>query len=418
MCRRRAIAGLLLAAALTTPSVAAAAWTPPAAATRAGQAFGPAVAVGVRKQLTVAWVRTLHGRQRVELRRGTVDGGLRGPALVLDRSTHFVQAPVLIPVGGDGAVAVAWLRYTPQTGSNRGNHRLRGVIIAADGSMGPVRNLSGGGESAYDPSFAAGGDGRVVLAWSRRTFSQVADVTADGFDAVVRLGGAPIFGPFVAIDGMGAEVAARFLTTPGSQIFEADRPPGATAFGPDRVAAAAVSGRDIRVVGLRSGAVIATWTQTGGAIMAALRPPGGAFGPPVQVIEESERPRDVTVSDDAAGEILVAYRRGAPGEGHGVLRFVRLTADGASVGARRDITLDGGTSAPVLAADGTSGAFFGWSVRGLLRVRRFAPGGIGGTTVTLGRSDDRLAPALAGKRTMGAVVAWISGGRIMVSATR
>ncbi len=415
--RLRAIAATALAigaaasVGLAGPASAPAAqWSPTATATVAGNSFEPVASVGGGNRLAIAWVRQLAGRKRTELREGTPSKGLLGPALVLDSSTHLVDSPALAFLDHRGTLAVAWRRYLA------GNHRIRGAIVSPALRPGPTAALSAGGESAYSPTFihSPASFETVALGWSRRTFSQLADVTTTGFASPATLPGAPIFGPVAAYDGAGTQVA---VSSDAKQILDTERPAGASGFGSSTAVAPAPGAGALISTSTPSGAVAAVWS-TGGSLTAAVRPRGGVFGSPVEIAPAGEHPRGVGITADSANEILVAYlpslANGAPS---GALRVLRLGPTGAPLAGAITLASAGVSSAPTLATD-TSGAFVGWSAAGVVHVIRIAPGGILGRVQTLPGHIQGGAPSLTGMPSFGAVATWSANGRIVYSVYR
>jgi hypothetical protein len=414
--RLRAVAAAALgiavpaAVALAVPVAAGASqWSPTRAATSAGNSFGPIATVGGGNRLAIGWVRQLHGANRAEIREGTPSKGLTSPALVLDSSTHLVDSPALDFLDHRGTLAVAWRRYLS------GNHRIRGVIVSPALAAGPTQAISGGGESAYSPTFIHSPSSfeTVALGWSRRTFSQLANVTTAGFASPAILPGAPIFGPVAAYDGNGTQVA---VSTNGTQILDSERPAGASAFGAPSVVATAPHNAYLISTSTPAGAVVAVWSQAG-VLMSAVRPQGGVFGAPVVIAPASENARDVAVIGDSANETLVAYIAAADGGVTGALRVLRLTPSGAPVGQPITLAASSVRSPPTLATD-ISGAFVGWSAGGVVHVVRIAPGGIVGTVRSLAGRIEGGAPSLTGMPSFGAVATWSSNGRIVYSVYR
>jgi hypothetical protein len=384
-------------------------WGPTRTATSAGLASQPVASVGGGDRLAIAWIRQLHGQNRTEVREGTPAGGLRGPALVLDSSAHLVEEPALAFLDHRGTLAVAWRRYLD------GNHRVRGVIVSPAMKAGPTAALSGGGESAYSPTFIHSPSSfeTVALGWSRRTFSQLANVSSTGFASPVTLPGAPIFGPVAAFDGAGTEVA---VSSDGQQISDTERRAGAAGFGPSTVIAPAPDSEAPVTASLADGSVVAVWSEDG-ALIASVRPQDGVFGAPVEIAPSSEEPRDVAVTGDSANEIVVAYLPSVRGLPTGALRVLRLGPTGVLLAPAITLASTGVSGAPSLASD-DSAAFVGWSAGGAVRVLRIAPGGILGTVRTLPGRIEYDSLTLAGMPSFGAVATWVSGNRIDYSVYR
>jgi hypothetical protein len=377
----------LLALALVPSGAAAASWSAPQALTRAGDVFGPALANGTNGGVAVAYLRQLGSTQRVELRNGTLSGTLRAP-VVLDSSTHAIFDPA-VAINFDGRSVVAWRRFF------EGNHRVRATSVRRDGHVGPVRQLSGGGESAYEPTFLPSADGQTYLMWPRRTFGQFAPFSNGTFQPLTSSPGAAIgASPDAAADLTGAIV---LVWTAGGQVLTATGPPRAAFSAPTVLAAA---GSDPQVTVLTDGTVVAAW-RTAAGIVAATRPPGGAFGAPVTVVDGAASGARIIAS--AASEVMVAYVDGAR---HLLLQ--RLTPALARVGTPFDLGAGAETLGVALARDG-SAVFASWTERtsGAVHVRRLAPGGIFGPARTIApRSLLRGHPPA----TAAGAVAWVNGG--------
>lgn len=383
----RAVLLALLALAVAPSSAAAASWSAPQALTRAGDVFSPALANGTNGGVAVAYLRQLGGTSRVELRNGTLSGSLRAP-VVLDSSTHAIFDPA-VTINFDGRSVVAWRRFF------EGNHRVRATSVRRDGHVGPVRQLSGGGESAYEPAFLPSADGQTYLGWPRRTFGQFVPFANGAFQPFASSPGAAIGNsPVAAVDATGAIV---LVWTSGGQVLTATGRPG-SGFGATRVLAAA--GADPQITVLSDGTVVAAWTTAAG-IVAATRPSGGDFGAPVTVVDGAANGARIIAS--AASEVMVAYVDGAR---HLLLQ--RLTPSLARVGGPFDLGAGAETLGVALARDG-SAVFASWTERssGAIHVRRLAPGGIFGPARTLApRSLLRGHPPT----TAAGAVAWVNGG--------
>jgi hypothetical protein len=400
--------GAALAILLAGPSAAGAArWSATRAATSAGSSFEPVATVGGGDRLAIGWIRALHGVNRAEIREGTPARGLQGPSLVLDSQAHVVEDPALAFLDHRGTLAVAWRRYLA------GNDRIRGVIVSPSLRPGPTQALSGGGESGYSPTFihSPASFETVALGWSRRTFSQLANVSTTGFASPARLPGAPIFGAVAAYDGAGTQVS---VWSNGQQVLDTERPAGAPGFGASTVVAAAADAEQLVSASTPTGSVVAVFSVDG-VLMAAVRPQGGVFGAPIAIAPASEDARNVAVTADSANEILVAYLPSVGGTVTGALRVLRLGPSGAPLGAAITLATASVHSPPSVATD-TSGAFVGWSSGGAVHVVRIAPGAIVGPVRTLtGPIASGAAPDLTGQPSFGAVATWVSGGRIVYS---
>lgn len=383
----RTVVAALVALAVAPSGAPAATWSAPQALTRAGDAFSPALANGTNGGVAVAYLRQLGGASRVELRSGTLSGTLRAP-VVLDTSTHAIFDPA-VAMNFDGRSVVAWRRFF------EGNHRVRATSVRRDGRVGPVRQLSGGGESAYEPAFPLSADGQIYLMWPRRTFGQFAPFANGAFQPLTSSPGAAIgASPAAAVDSTGAIV---LVWTAGGQILTATGRPGAAFSAPTVLAAA---GSDPQATVLPDGTVVAAWTTAAG-IVAAARPAGGGFGAPVTVVDGTATGARIIAS--TAGEVMVAYV-----DSSRQLRLQRLTPALARIGGVFDLGAGTETLGVALARD-PSAVFAAWTERvsGAVHVRRLAPGGIFGVARTIApRSLLRGHPPA----TAAGALAWVNGG--------
>jgi hypothetical protein len=335
MCLRTIVVAVL-ALAVVPSGAAAATWSAPQALTRSGDAFDPAVAINF-----------------------------------------------------DGRSLVAWRRFF------EGNHRVRATSVRRDGHVGPVRQLSGGGESAYEPAFLPSADGQTYLRWPRRTFGQFAPFANGAFQPLTSSPGAAIgASPAAAVDSTGAIV---LVWTAGGQVLTATGRPGAAFSAPTVLAAA---GSDPQATVLPDGTAVAAWTTSAG-IVAAARPAGGSFGAPVTIVDGTASGAQIIAS--AASEVMVASV-----DASRQLRLQRLTPALARIGAPFDLGAGDQTLGVALARDG-SAVFASWTARvtGAIHVRRLAPGGIFGVARTIAtRSLLRGHPPA----TAAGAVAWVNGG--------
>jgi hypothetical protein len=385
--RLRPILLAIVALALGPSAACAASWSAPQALTRSGDAFQPALANGTNGGVAVAYLRQLGSATRVELRNGTLRGTLRAP-VVLDSSTHAVFDPA-VAINFDGRSVVAWRRFF------EGNHRVRATSVRRDGRVGTVKQLSGGGESAYEPVFPPSADGQVYLTWPRRTFGQFVPFAGGVFQPFTSsAGGAIGNSPVAAVDATGAIV---LVWESGGAIMTATGRPGGSFSAPTQLAAA---GDAPQATVLPDGTVVAAW-RTNAGIEAAARPSGGAFGAPVAVAGGSTLAMRIVAS--SAGEVMVAYV-----DATRQLWLQRVTPALARVGSPFDLA-PGQQTLDVALAHDPSAVFVSWSERssGAIHVRRLAPGGIFGSIRTIApRSLLRGHPPA----TAAGAVAWVNGG--------
>ncbi len=418
------VATAATACAALPATAGAASWSAPAAATRAGDAYGPTVAADARGRIAVGWGRRLGDVRRAEVRRGTLRDGLRGGALVLDSSTGNLDGVTVGLTGETGLLAVVWRKRLDAA------QRLRGATVTLGGRVtGPADLTADGPESAFFPRLVAGADGVLRVVWDRRTSSAGRAVQGTGF------------GPPFAVPGPGANATPAVVADPDGtlvavwtdrgRVLTASAPAGG-AFGAATELPAGGYAREAQAVVTDSGDVVAAWLASSGlgtAVRIAGRPRGGAFGAPAEVAAADQgafAPRLVATS---AGEVLVAWVNTASARGwgaaRGVVRAQRLGGDERPVGARLRLSPDGARAVePALAHDGTGNVIAAWTDTGVARTRRvqarrIAPGAIVGPVRTISRAnaDSTLAPELAGARGQ-AVAAWLQSAAVMVSRLR
>jgi hypothetical protein len=395
-------------AALALPSSALAGWSAPELLTQSGSAYGVSVAADVQGDAGVAYVRTLDGRNRAELRRGSVRGKLASP-VILNTSPHAMDTSALA-FDADRNATTAWRQYVD------GNDRVWGAYVDRQGRRGSLLHVTGGGESAYEPTFAVGAGPSPLLVWGRRTSAGAAAPDNGGYLRYHSLNG-PSVDVSMTTTADGAVTAA---WASGGVAYAATlaRPTGSWT-APQQLsdpAAGTVASTPVLTVA-RNGNVLAAWTASnagGIELDAAVRPAGaGAFGPPAQVVDPGDYARTPRLATMASGEVLLTYLATRGHTSSGPVELVRLSPS-AQVLQRLTLTGSGETaSVSALAADGTSGAFAAWAEngpdRGVMRAVRIAPGGIVGSVKTLSSTGDpESLPALAGLPTGGALLAWPS----------
>jgi hypothetical protein len=414
-----AAAGLALAAA-PGPALAAS-WSASRAATAAGTASPPSVAVDARGRLAMGWVRTIGDRRRAEVRHGTLRGRLRSRAIVLDATGHNLDA-VSVAFTADGVLAAVWRRHLDRA------QRLRGATVSTGGSTsGPFDLTPFGRESAYEPAFVTGPGGSLRVTWTRRTTSAGEAVQGTAFGAPFTLP-APGIGsqPDVVVDPDGTTVVA---WVQGGRAFAAQAPAGGAFTAPAEISAGGFT-RSPQLTVTNDGDVVATWISSAGqgnAVDMAVRPRAGAFGAAIQVVEPAQAAFAPRLASTAAGEVLLTWintksPNGFAG-GRGIVRLQRLGGDERPVGGPITLSPAGvRASAPAIVRDGAGGAIAAWADTGsghnTVQARRIAAGGVVGPVRTLARgAAGTTTPVLAGVNGQ-AVAAWLGGGDVRYSVYR
>ena len=327
----RTIAAALAAAALLPTSAPAASWTSARAASGAGTAAQPAVALGADGALAVGFTRTIAGERRVEVRRGTVRGLLRGGPVVVDRARGVLAEPALAPAAADGRLPVAWSRFP------RGIEQLTGTTIDAAGRFAAPQPLAPpDGHGLAGPAFVRGADGSLMLVWTSETNASGRPVAGGSLGAAFPI---PAPGaaaqPKLAVDRDGTTVA---VWLSGGRVLAAQAPRGAT-FGTPAILSHAGRAREPQLVATAAGTVVAAWLRTtgeGNAVEEAVRPRGGAFGAPSTVAPSTQRAFAPRLAATTGGEVLAAWVRTNQTRGFGTasgdLRVQRLAPDAGASG--------------------------------------------------------------------------------------
>ena len=390
---------------LAVPGDAMAGWGAPETLTRSGSAYGVSVAAGVQGDAAVAYIRSLHGQNRAEVRRGSVRGTLAAP-VVLDTSSRLMDTSA-VAFGSDRRAYVARRRFV------EGNHRVWGASVDRNGRVAGRSRITGGGESAYGPRFALPSGAEPLLFWGRRTFAGAALATNAFYERLRSLPG-PSVEVSMTVAADGTVIAA--WTTGGAGFGSQLARPQGTWSPPQRLSDPAI-GQVVSPPQLTvdpDGTVLAAWTTSsarGVAVDLAVRPPGtSAFGASTRVVDPSVRARSVQITGTASGEVLLAYVAAANGLS-GPVNLVRLRPSG-EVAGRAVLSPPGESTREVsLRADGVSATFAAWTEsgprHGALRAVRIAPGGIIGSVRTLAGTAIGP-PALAGLPNAGALLAWAS----------
>jgi hypothetical protein len=394
----RLLLPLSTAALLAAAAPAHAGWSAAAAQTHAGTAAAAHAAGGSGDRVALGWSRRLGGETRAELRLGRARSGFAGAPLVLDRSTHALEAPLPQYVRG-GAFAAAWRRYASPS------QRIELNTIDRDGHAGGTDQLTGPSQSAGFPLWVPGPV--PSLLWSRDTRADAVELATTGLRGV-QLPATPKSEPAGASDAAG--LAAVSWVHDGS-VLVADRTPGG--FGPPIIVATGeVSSTQLVRV---HGATLVFWRQDAD-LMVAARPPGGTFGAPRVVLAQTSDEATAVVT--GTEEVLVTDLVGDSSR-TGQVQLARLGADGAALGP---VTVLGRGRAVQLTADGTGSAFVAWMSERSTRaisVRRVAAGGIfGDIHVLTSREDPTSRPTLASTKEGGAVVAWVRGGDVQATTYR
>jgi hypothetical protein len=417
-----AVAAALAAAAAAAPaSATAASWSPVRDATRAGQAFAPAVAADARGRFTIGFIRQRGDVHRLELRRGLFRQGLRGDGVVLDASESDLGSLTLTQ-SATGRVGAAWLRH-----ADRAQGPRTATVTASGDVRGPVNLVPQGTESASAPRWVAGPGATTLLVWDRPSGSAAAMLEDGTFGTPSPLPGSGTASQVsVVAHPDGARIA---VWATGGRVLCAHAQPGAP-FGTPATLSGPGTARDPQLVLREDGTAAAAWVRNQGAgnvMEVATRPPGGAFGAPVAVSSAGEgafSPRLVAAStgDVVAVWVSATTARGWGGA-RGPLKLRRVAADGTVDGPAATVTPDRvRTAEPALADDGRGALFIGWSAGPLaareIGVRRLTDAGLDRVrTLAAGRWEATTAPVLAAAAGR-AVMAWTANGIVRLRLLR
>jgi hypothetical protein len=279
----------------------------------AEMASGPDLDVAPDGTATVVWSAKSGGEFRVFARRIAADGS-RGPVAQLSASGADALAPQ-VAVAPDGTAVVAWTRW------DGANFRIQERRIAPAGSPEEAtRTLSGSGRDAADPQVDVAPDGAATVVWRR----------FDGFHPLVQV-------RRIAPDGTSEEASQR-LSESGQDAVEPD------------VAVAA------------DGTATVVWTRFDGSdsiVQTRRVEPAGTLAATASLSAAGENAIEPQVELGPGGEATVVWTRfdGA----NWVIQGQRLAATGAAAGAVLGLSASGRSAAePQLAVDSEGVATVAW----------------------------------------------------------
>jgi hypothetical protein len=388
-------------------------------------------ATGPSGEIAVLAVRTrAHSRASTVLLRRTDRRGRLGTPLVLSRSSFGSSEPAL-SVRSDGDVLAAWLAYVPGSTARSGNRRVRAARVARGTRSGSVdvRSLTGGGSSAYSPTFLLPGTPGPLLTWARRTgpLQSARWTSRAGID--VGASAIPLQGVQLSIPAAG-NVNGRIVAAVGTRAL--------------RVAVSADAGRSfgtgvpvpgsLDVLGTpsvsvdREGLGAVAWADRS-ALDGPMRIPATVVGPQASaparavVLEQpASAPAPPLVAAQRDGALVawtVTARKAALADNSpGVMRLARIGADGSGRGA--PVPLGGpGERGRVVGLVPRAGdraqAFWVTSSRAL-RAQVIGATGRPGRAVTLDRGIDTASVRVAGSGTSATAVTWTARGRLRLAS--
>ena len=205
--RRIAIVAASAVMVLALPGAAAASFGPPVDIfTVTGDCFRQQVATDANGGATVVWTcetGTTTPLRRVKSRRIAADGTL-GSIKNLTSATLNADSPQ-VSVDPTGRASAVWIFYDGQ-----GAERVRTRTIATDGTLGTVNTLSAAGQVASHPHVGTDSSGRATVVWQRFDGAnqrvQSRTIAADGTVGAVKTlssAGQDATDPQVSVDPFG-----------------------------------------------------------------------------------------------------------------------------------------------------------------------------------------------------------------------
>ncbi|HEX8103126.1 MAG TPA: hypothetical protein VF533_10960, partial [Solirubrobacteraceae bacterium] len=323
----------------------------------------------------LAWSDVTSGDAVMYARRRLADGTLT-PVQRISPDGVETEDRVLA-VAPDGDAFLAWTRDLA------GKQVLQGRRRAADGTLGPVLDLSAPGADALDPRAAVAPDGAATVVWEQPvTYGRVLQarrVAADGsLSGVRRLSPAigTVHDPSVTVRDTGTAVVAWMRLNGGTAVVESrSRRADGTLGSLQTISPEGTAPSQPATATNAGGRVAYTWHDGNGptqGVMGRIRQPNGALGPAFTV---------------EAGQ-AVTPRVALDPEGHATFAWVKTGSTPTLRTRRRTVT---GTLAPIhtvsdpsagnaqlpsLAVDAGGKATFAWYVaQGKWFVRTARPDG-------------------------------------------
>jgi hypothetical protein len=372
-------------------------------------AYTPEVAVDSGSNATVVWLRFNVANDVIQVRRITADGML-GPVQDLSAAGQSANDPH-VAVGPNGNAMAVW------QGFDGTNTIVQGRRIAADGALGPVRDLSAAGADANSPRVAADTVGNAIAVWRRFNGSvqivQTRRIGTDGtLGATQDLSAPGQYGtaPQVAVNPAGNAVAVWHRFDGTKEIVQARRIGADGSIGATQDLSP--TGQDsvlpqVAVDG--AGNATAVWRGSSlgiGPVQARRVTADGSLGPIQDLSAMADGPR---VAIDPAG-IATATWQHFDGSNL-IVQERRIAADGA-LGTIQDLSAPGqnGTS-PQLAVDAAGVAIVTWQRGGggtsVVQARRIAADDTRRATEDLSRPGQfAVGPQVAVDPTGDAAFVW------------
>jgi hypothetical protein len=315
-----------------------------------------------------AWTRFDGSNWIVQARRRGADGSLTPIQNLSTAGQDARGARLALDSGGN--VYYVWVR------SNGTNYIAQARRRDADGTLGPVQNLSAGGGDADNPQLAIDPAGNVHFTWVR----------SNGTDTIVqtrRLSAAGTWSPMQGLSDPGQDA-----TTPQLAVDPA-------------------------------GNVNFTWLRSNGAnmvVQARRRSLAGTFAPVQRLSAPGQDASDPQVAVDPDGNAHFAWER-FNGANH-IVQTRRLAADGTTLGATQGVSVPGAHAlGPRLAVDVEGSAYFTWyrsnGANTIVQMRVRKPDGtFFGVRALSAPGEDATEPEVAVSSDRYAVFVWQRAGLI------
>lgn len=298
-------------------------WTSPLDITAASRDSGNGdVAVDASGTATTVWSRNDGTHYVVQARRTAADGTL-GP--VVDLSAPGRNAGrARVAVDATGAATVVWSRDV--TDSLSSNRIIQARRIGADGALGPIHDLTAPDRDNDAAQVAVDAAGRATIVWHRNFVIQTRQLGVDGDVGPTRdLSGTNAQNPQLGLDGAGGATVVWSRFTGANDIVQLRRVrPDGTLGGVRNLSTSGVNGGGQRVVVAPDGTATAAWERSPGptySVEMRRIAPDDTLGRIVELAPPNARAPDLIL--DAAGNATASWATSGSG---GALR--RIAPDG------------------------------------------------------------------------------------------
>jgi hypothetical protein len=411
----RALAAAV-ALALAGAAPAHASWSQPFDVSLPGwDAQAPQVAVGPSGDATAVWSRFDGTAEVVQARRIGPSGEL-GPILDLSVGGESALGPA-VAVDPSGTATVAWRRWDGTS------FVVQARRVDAAGNSGPVLDLSDPGDDAENPQVAVDGAGNATVVWSADAVAQARRIAANGtLGAILDLSDEGDE-PDVAVAPGGVAVAAWRRPDVDPETIEARQIEPNGTLGPVvPLSDPAEESAGPQVAIGPAGVPVVTWGRLDGVVEArrGLAPPGP--------IETLSKPGEIAtaprIASDPAGNTTVVWQ--AADGADDFVQSRRIASDG-TVEDVRDLAAASTLDSPRVAVDaGGEATVLWWTDTGAglgVQARDVGTGGQLGTLVDVsptGNGEDLVDPEVAVDPAGHPVAVWADwdGSNWVIAAAR